>query len=141
MDYDLEPVKIAGLIMNQPMFSGNKRTRSELKYATDQFLPLPAIDLYWQLSLPPGTDRDHRYANPMADGPRRKKIKSLGRCLVLGYGGDPMVDKQQEFVEMLIVEGVPVEAHFDNVGFHGIDLIDARRAAALLTFVKEFVSA
>ncbi|KAF7138898.1 hypothetical protein RHSIM_Rhsim07G0023800 [Rhododendron simsii] len=139
MDHNLEPMKITGLILNQPMFSGNKRTRSELKFATDQFLPLPAIDLYWHLSLPPGTDRDHRYSNPMADGPHKEKIKSLGRCLVVGFGGDPMVDKQQAFVQMLILEGVPVEARFDNIGFHGIDLIDARRAAALLTFIKEFV--
>lgn len=139
MYHNLEPMKISGLIMNQPMFSGNKRTRSELKFATDPFLPLPAIDLYWSLSLPPGTDRDHRFSNPMADTPHKDKIKSLGRCLVIGFGGDPMVDKQQAFVQMLVLEGVPVEARFDDVGFHGIDLIDARRAAALMTFIKEFV--
>jgi acetyl esterase/lipase len=30
-DMDLEPLKIGGLVMNQPMFSGEKRTASELR--------------------------------------------------------------------------------------------------------------
>ncbi|KAL6980317.1 hypothetical protein U1Q18_021958, partial [Sarracenia purpurea var. burkii] len=107
------------------MISEKRRTKSELKYATDQALPLPAINLYWELALPPGTNRDHRYSNPMVDGPHREKIKSLGRCLVIGFGGDPMVDKQQELVKMLALNGVPVEARFDDIGFHMIDLIDS----------------
>ena len=92
------PTPILGHIMNHPMFSGKQRTKSELKYVTDQYLPLPAIDFYWDLALPPGTDRDHRYSNPTVDGPHRDKTKSLGRCLVIDFGDDPMVDRQQNFV-------------------------------------------
>lgn len=138
-DANLEPLRIAGLIMNQPFISGKQRTNSEIQLATDQFYPLPVIDLLWELALPQGTDRDHRFCNPIADGPNKDKVKKLGRCLVIGFGGDPMIDRQQDLVQMLVLNGVLVEAKFDDVGFHGIDMIDKRRAAAILSFIKEFV--
>ncbi|KAA8520552.1 hypothetical protein F0562_014808 [Nyssa sinensis] len=122
LERDLEPLRFAGLIMNQPMFGGKDRTKSELQLATDEFLPLPVLDMMWELALPAGTDRDHRFCNPMADGPYREKIKSLGRCLVIGFDGDPMIDRQQNFVKMLVFQGVFVQARFDVVGFHGVDL-------------------
>ena len=136
---NLEPLRIAGLVMNQPFIGGKQRTNSEIQLATDQFYPLPVIDLLWELALPQGTDRDHRFCNPIADGPNNDKVKKLGRCLVIGFGGDPMIDRQQDLVQMLVLNGVLVEAKFDDVGFHGIDMIDKRRAAAILSFVKEFV--
>ncbi|XP_047340329.1 probable carboxylesterase 9 [Impatiens glandulifera] len=139
MDIDLSPLKIAGLIMNQPMFGGEERTKSELKWATDELLPLPAVDLYWELALPPGTNRNHRYSNPMVDGPHKEKMKSIGRCLVIGFDGDGMIDRQQDLVQMLVLNGVPVEARFDDFGFHGIDMVDPRRNAAVTKFIKDFI--
>ncbi|GAB4861865.1 hypothetical protein Ancab_037120 [Ancistrocladus abbreviatus] len=139
LDVDLSPLKISGIILNQPMFSGVHRTKSELKYATDDLLPLPVLDLMWELALPKGTDRDHRYCNPMKDGVQQRKIRDLGRCLVIGYGEDPTIDKQQEFVTKWVGCGGKVEAHFDDVGFHGIDLVDSKRAAFNLKLVKEFI--
>ncbi|CAK9134491.1 unnamed protein product [Ilex paraguariensis] len=138
-DLKLDPVRISGLILNQPFFGGKQRTKSELKLATDQYFPLPAIDVLWELALPPGTDRDHRFCNPMLDGANKEKIRHLGRCLVIGFGGDPLIDRQQDFVQMLVLEGVMVEARFDDVGFHMIDMIDTRRAAAIMAFIKDFV--
>ncbi|TQD81088.1 hypothetical protein C1H46_033359 [Malus baccata] len=135
----LEPLKISGIIMNQPMFGGVQRTKSELRLAVDQLLPLPALDLMWDLALPKSTDRNHRYCNPMADGAHKAMIKGLGRFLVIGFGGDPMIDRQQEFVTMLVGCGVRVDARFDDVGFHNIDFVDSRRAAAVLNIVKEFI--
>ncbi|XP_047975885.1 probable carboxylesterase 9 [Salvia hispanica] len=134
-----QPLKIAGTILNQPFMGGKKRTKSELKLATDPYFPLPVIDLLWELALPVGTDRDHRFCNPLVDAAMKEKVKSLGKCLVIGFGGDPLVDRQQELVQMLVERGVQVEARFDDVGFHNIDLIDNRRAMAILTFIKEFV--
>ncbi|KAI3449043.1 hypothetical protein Pfo_005708 [Paulownia fortunei] len=134
-----QPLKITGTILNQPLFGGKKRTKSELKLATDPYFPLPVHDLLWELALPIGTDRDHRFCNPFVDGPMKEKVKNLGRCLVIGFGGDPLIDRQQEFVQMLVEQGVQVEARFDDVGFHGIDMIDTRRATAILNFIKEFV--
>ncbi|TKY63792.1 carboxylesterase 9 [Spatholobus suberectus] len=116
-----------------------KRTGSELRFATDQTLPLPVLDLMWELALPKETDRDHRYCNPMVKGPHQDNVKKLGRCLVIGYGGDIMVDRQQEFVTMLVKCGVQVEARFDQVGFHNIDMVDAARATAVINIAKDFI--
>lgn len=138
-DLDLKPINIVGLVLNQPMLGGNQRTKAEIRNAADQLLPLPALDLMWELALPPGADRDHRYCNPMVDGPHMKKVGKLGRCLVVGYGGDPMVDRQQEFVKVLVQCGVRVEARFDDAGFHAIDLIDPRRATVFIDLVRDFL--
>ncbi|XP_027337401.1 probable carboxylesterase 9 [Abrus precatorius] len=138
-DVDLEPLKIRGVIMNQPMFGGEKRTGSELTFATDQSLPLPVLDMLWELALPKETDRDHRYCNPLVKGPHLDNMKKLGRALVVGYAGDLMVDRQQELVTMLVKCGVQVEARFDQVGFHNIDMVDAARATAIINIAKEFI--
>lgn len=135
---DLNPLTISGIILNQPMLSGNQRTKSELKYACDELYPLPVWDLMWELALPKGTDRDHRYCNPMKDPMLQSKICKLGRCLVIGYSMDPMVDRQQDFVSMLMGCGAKVEAHFD-VGFHGVDLVDSKRGSYNLQLIKDFV--
>ncbi|ESR58448.1 putative carboxylesterase 9 [Citrus sinensis] len=135
----LGPVKIAGLVFNQPMFSGVRRTGTEIKYAADQLLPLPVLDALWELSLPKGTDRDHRFANIFIDGPHKTKLKSLPRCLVIGFGFDPMFDRQQDFVQLLALNGVQVEAQFDDTGFHAVDIVDKRRGLAILKIVKDFI--
>lgn len=139
LELQLDPLKICGIIMNQPMFGAIRRSESELRLAADQLLPLPVLDLMWDLVLPKGSNRDHRYCNPMAKGAHTHMICRLGRCLVIGFGGDPMIDRQQELVTLLVMSGVQVDSQFDEVGFHNIDMVDPRRAAAVLNFVKEFV--
>lgn len=140
LEHNLKPLNIAGVILNQPLFGGKKRTKSEMKLAADEYFPLPVIDLQWEMALPRGADRDHRFCNPMVDEAVKEKLKKLaGRVLVIGFGGDPLIDRQQEFVQMLMMRGVSVEARFDDVGFHGIDMVDSRRASAILNFVKDFV--
>ncbi|XP_024996454.1 probable carboxylesterase 9 [Cynara cardunculus var. scolymus] len=139
IDHDISPVTIAGIILCQPFIGGKKRTKSELKLAADVFFPLPVIDVLWELALPKGTDRDHRFCNPLGDEQVKEKMKKLGRCLVIGFGGDPLIDRQQDLVQLLVMQGVMVEARFDDVGFHGIEMIDPRRASAIRNFVKEFI--
>lgn len=139
LELELEPLKIAGIIMNQPMFGGRQRTKSEQRFTTDQLLPLPALDLMWDLVLPIGECRDHWYCNPMRVGAHKQTIGRLGRCLVIGFGGDPLVDRQQEPVTLLVTSGVQVDSRFGEVGFHIIDMVDPRRATAVLNVVKEFV--
>ncbi|KAF5732983.1 carboxylesterase 9 [Tripterygium wilfordii] len=139
LDLDLKPLKICGLIMNQPMFGGNQRTGSELRFATDQLLPLPVQDLMWDLALPLTTNRDHRYCNPMVDGPHKEKFRLLQRCLLIGFGGDPRIDRMQEFVEMLADCGVAVDAQFDEFGFHNIDNVDDGWRSAILNAIREFI--
>lgn len=137
---ELRPLKIAGVILNQPFFGGKQRTESELKMAGDEYLPLPVQDLMWELALPVGADRDHRYCNPFAgEMMTAERARNMGRCLVIGYGGDPLIDRQREFVRRLVQEGLQVEACFDDVGFHGIDMIDSRRAMIILNLIRDFV--
>ncbi|XP_014522934.1 probable carboxylesterase 9 [Vigna radiata var. radiata] len=138
-DTDLKPLRIRGLVLNQPMFGGEKRTGSELKFAADQVLPLPVLDLLWSMALPKGTDRDHRYCNPMVKGPHHDNVRKVAKCLVVGFNGDIMVDRQQEFVTMLVKCGVQVEARFDQVGFHDIDMVDPARASAVVNIAKDFI--
>ncbi|KAG5595915.1 hypothetical protein H5410_037147, partial [Solanum commersonii] len=54
----LEPLCINGAILNQPLFGGKMRIKSEMRLATDPFFPLPVIDVLWDFALPKGTDRD-----------------------------------------------------------------------------------
>ena len=104
-----EPLKIRGLILQQPFFGGIPRTGSELTHINDPFLPPFVTDLMWELSLPIGVDRDHEYCNPTVGGGSKtlEKIKVLGwRIFVSGCDGDPVFDRQVEFVKMLEQKGV-----------------------------------
>ncbi|KAG6432392.1 hypothetical protein SASPL_103968 [Salvia splendens] len=135
-DIELHPVKMAGTILNQPFFGAKQRTKSELERAWDDNLPLSVQDLLWELALPVGTDMDHRFSNPFV---AKEKVKNIGRCLVIGFGGDPLIDRQQDLVKMLVEEGVAVEARFHDGGFHGVDMVDSKRATTILNYIKTFV--
>ncbi|WOK92940.1 hypothetical protein Cni_G01632 [Canna indica] len=135
---ELQPVRLLGLILNQPYFGGVERTPSETRSEEDPILPLRANDMLWRLALPKGAYRDHEFCNPVVSVP--PELRQLPRCLVTGCEGDPLVDRQREFVEMLEREGASVVARFDEGGFHAIELFDPVRAAALNADVRLFVS-
>ncbi|RWR88921.1 putative Carboxyesterase 20 [Cinnamomum micranthum f. kanehirae] len=133
--------KIDGLIMNEPAFGGVERTGSELRLAEDQVLPLPVLDLLWQLALPEGSDRDHEFSNPMLGGSDGDRIGQLPRCLVTGHGNDPLLDRNQELVRMLEGRGVHVVCQFDEDGYHAIEFFDQGKGHELVMYVKDFISA
>ncbi|KAL9234408.1 hypothetical protein vseg_009283 [Gypsophila vaccaria] len=139
LDLDLSPLKIDGLIVNQAYFGGVERSDSELRLADDRIVPLPSNDLMWSLALPLGADRDHEYSNPVAKSSNNEKIGRLPRCLVNGYGGDPLVDRQKEFAKMLESHGVHVVSIFDEGGFHACELFEPQRAQNLIDHIAKFV--
>ncbi|XP_030535533.1 probable carboxylesterase 8 [Rhodamnia argentea] len=141
LDVDLAPVKIRGLILNQPYFGGIQRTESELRSDNDRILPLPANDLMWSLALPEGADRSHEYCDPTAGGAAgQAKAGRLPRCLVRGHGGDPLVDRQKGFAKMLEARGAHVTTGFAEGGWHGVELVDPAKAQVLVETIRDFVN-
>lgn len=139
IDLNLSPLKIVGLILNQPYFGSVERTSSQLRLANDKIVPLILDDLMWSLALPQGADRDHEYCNPMTN-PEREKIARLPRCLFKGDTGDPLVDKQKEVAKMVEACGVQVVARLDEDGSHGAEFFDpVNSGKRLIELVKEFI--
>ncbi|MQL97762.1 hypothetical protein Taro_030461 [Colocasia esculenta] len=145
---DLRPVVLRGLVLNQPYFGGAERTPSEAASAGDRIVPLAANDLMWELSLPEGDDRDHVFCNPMIHHRRRGTEEEAGRtgqallprCLVRGYLGDPLIDRQREFAAMLEEQAAGTVALLDREGFHAVELFDSSKAELLIADIKQFLS-
>ncbi|XP_054788548.1 carboxylesterase 1-like [Prosopis cineraria] len=141
----LEPLKIRGLILVQPFFGGMKRTPSELRLADDTMLPLPVTDLFWELSLPVGADRDHEYCNPTAESGYKgfDDIQRLGwKVIVFGSYGDPLVDREVELVRLLEERGVQAKGHFEGEYKHADFSKEPTKAIAkqLYQTVKKFIT-
>ena len=141
-----DPLKIRGLILHHPFFGGAQRTESELSSVNNPDLPLGTCDLIWELALPEGAGRDHRYCNPTVvdeggggdDDVPFGEIKRLRwKILVLGCYGDPVVDRMVGLVEMLGSRGVEVMEHFGE-GRHGLEFDDPSQEKLFLR-VKDFV--
>nr|GFA71123.1 probable carboxylesterase 8 [Tanacetum cinerariifolium] len=141
LDLDLDPIKIVGLIMDQPFFGGVKRTEAELRLLNDHILPLAATDLMWSLALPLGCHKDHEYCNPLLDQKKStsERIKRLPSCLIRVNGEDPMVNRQKDFAKMLEAHGVLVTRKFYDEGCHGADVFDPKKAQILYDDVKTFI--
>lgn len=137
----LEPLKIRGLILQQPFFGGTRRTESEIRLGNDPVFPVCCSDLMWELSLPIGVDRDHEYCNPTAGGGSEvlNQIRLLGwRVFVNGWDGDQLIGRQMEVVEMLEEKGVYAVGHFGVGGYHGVDM-EPVKAKALQLLIKSFI--
>ncbi|RZC57598.1 hypothetical protein C5167_004900 [Papaver somniferum] len=138
-ELDLEPIKICGLILNQPHFGGVERTDSELRLVNDDRVPLVVNDLLWELALPIGVNRDHAYCNPFVDENLERKLRFVKRCLVACSKGDPLVDRDIEFAKMLDGKCVQVVSLVAESGSHGAAHTDPNKAQELFKVVKDFM--
>ncbi|KAI3944344.1 hypothetical protein MKW98_006505 [Papaver atlanticum] len=141
-ELDLSPVNISGVILNQPFMGGIERTSSELRLINDKILSLPVSDLMWELSLPIGSNRNHPYCNLLInedDESLRKKCGFIKKCLVIGCDGDPLIDRQVEFVKMLEGKGVKVETFMQEGGYHGMVYFEPKELEIMLPRVKDFI--
>ncbi|KZV41053.1 hypothetical protein F511_14029 [Dorcoceras hygrometricum] len=139
---DLLPLKIQGLVLQQPFFGGVERTVSEARLANDEVLPCGSSDLMWELALPLGVDRDHKYSNPRAEIQPEAFEKMKGqdwRVLVTGCEGDPLIDRQKDVVKLFEENGVKVTGRFEEGGQHGIDLTDKSRYRTLARLLADFI--
>ncbi|GLT84103.1 hypothetical protein SLE2022_023540 [Rubroshorea leprosula] len=140
---ELVPLRIRGLILHQPFFSGVQRSGSELRNMNVPVFPLAVADMMWDLSLPAGADRDHEFCNPTVEGGSKLlvKVKSEGwRVVMIGCEGDLLVDRQKELVKLMEEKGVEVVGHFAVGGYHGVEVLDVSRAKAMYVIIKDFLS-
>ncbi|WCJ36731.1 alpha/beta-Hydrolases superfamily protein [Euphorbia peplus] len=137
---ELEPLKVKGMVLHHTCFGGSKRTRSELKMDDDNY-SLDASDRMWELCLPPGSDKDHEYCNPMSlVASSSKLIREAGLpVLLLGNYGDTLIDRQMELGKILEENGVIIATHF-NQGFHSEDMINLSKANLTCSILKDFIS-
>lgn len=139
-DLDLQPMKIAGVVLNQPYLGGEVRTKSEDASQYDVILPLRANDMMWRLALPLGANRDHEYCNPAAAMGAERVSRMRVRCLIKGRKGDPLIDRQRQLVRVMVAAGVRVVAQLEEEGVHAIELFDPAAAEALFADVNEFIN-
>ncbi|KAI3944342.1 hypothetical protein MKW98_006503 [Papaver atlanticum] len=141
VEMDLEPVKINGLMLHIPFFGSLNRTESELRLINDLYLAPSLSDIMWALALPVGSSRDHVYCNPSIDDGESSgtKVGLIKRCLVIGFYGDPLIDRQIQLVKMLEENGVKVETCIAEGGFHGVALHDPKTLETSLEKLKQFI--
>lgn len=140
---ELAPLRIRGLVLNQPFFGGVHRSGSELRLVEGLLLPPHVCDVMWDLSLPAGANRDHVYCNPTVESGSNvfEKIRWLGwTVLVNGCEGDPLVDRQMEAAELMEKNGVIVARNFVDGGYHGAEYFNISWTKALCSVLKGFVS-
>uniref|UniRef100_A0A6N2MK81 Alpha/beta hydrolase fold-3 domain-containing protein n=1 Tax=Salix viminalis TaxID=40686 RepID=A0A6N2MK81_SALVM len=104
-----KPLCFKGIILIQPFFGGEARTLSEknMTQPANSALTLSASDTYWWLSLPPGSNRDHPYCNPLANG--ASNDLRLPPVMVGISELDVLKDRNSEFCSALTRAGKRVE--------------------------------
>ncbi|KFK27950.1 hypothetical protein AALP_AA8G452400 [Arabis alpina] len=143
VDSDLSPLQIRGLILHHPFFGGEERCGSEIRLVNDQACPPVVTDVFWDLSLPIGVDRDHEYSNPTVGG-GSESLKKIGelkwRVMVIGGEEDPMVDRQRDLAELMKKKGIQVTERFTGGDVHGAEILDPSKRGSLFASIRDFVS-
>ncbi|CAH8387737.1 unnamed protein product [Eruca vesicaria subsp. sativa] len=140
---DLSPLRIRGMILHHPFFGGEERCGSEIRLVDDQVCPTSVSDVFWELCLPAGVDRDHEYSNPTV-GEGSGGLEEIGRLrwkvMVVGGEEDPMVDRQRHVAKMLRRKGVEVVEVFNEGDVHGAEIGDPVKRKPLFVSIGKFIS-
>ncbi|XP_047960276.1 probable carboxylesterase 17 [Salvia hispanica] len=134
---------IKGLVMIQPFFGGEARTRSEVCAAQPprSALTLAASDAYWRMALPAGAGRDHPWCNAGSAAELRRAGAAVMVCVA---EADILRDRNLEFSGGLAREGVRVEQVVSKGVGHAFQILDKSHLAKtrlheLLSHVQHFV--
>ncbi|KAL9142068.1 hypothetical protein ABFS82_14G144700 [Erythranthe guttata] len=139
LDFDLRPLQIKGLLMNQAYFGGVQRTQSEINLKDDPYVALYVNDVLWSLALPLNFNRDHEFCNPISGGTYLGRVYRLPKVYIKGDYGDPLVDRSILLGKFLQSCKVPVYYRFNTGGFHGIELQNKSAAQQLYNDMRWFI--
>ncbi|CAL5084350.1 unnamed protein product [Urochloa decumbens] len=101
------PVRLAGLILVQPYFGGEKRTEAEK--CMDGKVPVVTVrgsDWAWRAFLPEGADRDHPAAHVTDEN--AGLAEGFPPAMVVVGGLDPLQDWQRRYADVLRRKGKSV---------------------------------
>lgn len=143
----LKPPTLKGIILIQPFFGGESRTKSEKLAATPSStsaLTLSASDTYWRLSLPPTANRDHPWSNPLVNGSAKLKEMKLPPLMVSISELDILLDRNLEFCAAMAAAGKKVERVILKGVGHGFqilnkDQISTQRTQELMGSIRAFI--
>lgn len=138
-DFDLRPLKIRGILLNQPFFGGVHRTPSEIRLEEDTVIPLFMCDVLWTLALPLHANRDHEFCNPITGGSYHGRVPRLPRVFLQSFYGDPLSDRTTLLVKLLKSYNVTVVYQYTQDGYHGIELQNRTAAQELYNHMKRFI--
>ncbi|XP_047947083.1 probable carboxylesterase 6 [Salvia hispanica] len=136
-------VGVRGLVLIQPFFGGEARTRSEMCAARPAAaLTVAASDAYWRMALPAGAGRDHPWCS--AAGSAGEMRQAGAAVLVCVAEADILRDRNLEFCGGLAREGVRVEQVVSKGVGHAFQILNKSQLAQtrlheLLSHVKNFV--
>jgi acetyl esterase/lipase len=142
-----KPLCFKGIILIQPFFGGEARTLSEknMTQPANSALTLSASDTYWRLSLPLGSNRDHPYCNPLANGASKLRDLRLPTIMVGISELDILKDRNSEFCSALTRAGKRVETvTYKGVG-HAFQILhnshlSHTRVQEMASHIKTFIN-
>ncbi|KAL1803340.1 hypothetical protein ACET3Z_031987 [Daucus carota] len=140
---------LKGLILIQPFFGGEMRTQSEkhMVQPPHSALTLNTSDIYWRLSLPSGSNRDHPWCNPTANGTiNMKASKYLSVSIMVCVSEfDILKDRSMEFCNALAKSGTKVERLISRGVGHAFQVlsmsqISQTRTNEMISHIKAFIN-
>lgn len=143
----INPLTLRGIILVQPFFGGEQRTYSEkyLAQPPNSALSLTVSDVFWRLSLPTGSNRDHQFCNPLAKGATRLEDLRIPPVMVCISEMDILKDRSLEFCNAMRRAGKSVEqVMFMGVG-HAFQILhnyqlSQTRTHEMISHIKAFIN-